>query len=99
MRILLLGVLLLCVQCKSINENVEIKKNQSGSDFQKLSEGFKSPEMVYHPETWFHFNGNNISKEGITLDLEAIKYAGIQGIHLFSKNGRTFPGVKHTKLD
>lgn len=64
----------------------------------QMSEEFKSPAKQYRPETWFHFNGNNISKEGITLDLEAIKYAGIQGIHLFSKNGRPYPGVEQIKI-
>lgn len=48
------------------------------------------------PETWFHLIGGNISKEGIIADLDAIKYAGIRGIHLFhgsSKHG-LWPGVK-----
>lgn len=59
---------------------------------------FLFPKKNYYPETWFHFNGNNISKEGITLDLEAIESSGLQGIHLFSKNGRPYPGVKQIKV-
>ena len=44
---------------------------------------FLSPDKIFYPETWFHFIGGNVSKEGITADLEAIAGAGIQGIHLF----------------
>ncbi len=64
----------------------------------EIKAGFASPIMQYRPETWFHLNGNNISKEGLTLDLEAIKSAGLQGIHLFSKNGRPYPGVEQIKI-
>ncbi|WJJ97721.1 glycosyl hydrolase [Algibacter luteus] len=66
--------------------------------FEELSENFKSPSEKYYPETWFHLNGNNISKEGLTLDLESIKEAGLQGIHLFNKDGRPFPNVKPIKI-
>lgn len=65
---------------------------------QEMAEAFSEPAAKFRPETWFHFNGNNISKEGITLDLEAIKEAGLQGIHLFSKNGRPYPGVEQIKI-
>lgn len=88
-----LSILLLCTQCISL----EKRKNDESALIQ-MSNEFAAPAIKYHPETWFHFNGNNISKEGITLDLEAIKYAGIQGIHLFSKNGRPYPGVEQIKI-
>src|ERR1700755_3371962 len=45
---------------------------------------FRSPDKVYYPETWFHFIGGNVSKQGITEDLEAIAKAGIEGIQLFN---------------
>ncbi len=55
---------------------------------------FLSPPKVYHPETWFHFIGGNVSKEGITADLEAIASAGISGIQLFhGQFGGPWPGV------
>jgi hypothetical protein len=44
---------------------------------------FAEPSAVYRPETWFHFISRNISKEGITADLEAIAAAGISGIQFF----------------
>ena len=50
----------------------------------------------HRPETWFHLIGGNVSKAGLTADLEAIKAAGIGGIQLFhgqiGKN-QTWPGV------
>ncbi len=55
---------------------------------------FLSPPKVYHPETWFHFIGGNVAKEGITADLEAIAGAGISGIQLFhGQFGGPWPGV------
>jgi len=45
---------------------------------------FRSPPQVYRPETWFHFIGGNVAKEGITADLEAIADAGFSGVQLFS---------------
>jgi len=70
----------------------------SETSFEELSENFKSPSNKHYPETWFHLNGNNISKEGLTLDLEAIKQAGLQGIHLFNKAGRLYPNVEPIKI-
>ncbi|MCV9386655.1 glycosyl hydrolase [Reichenbachiella ulvae] len=64
----------------------------------KLAADFAQPPMEYRPETWFHFMGNNISREGITLDLEAIKEAGLQGIHLFNKSGQPYPKVEQIKI-
>ena len=55
---------------------------------------FQSPPMVYHPQTWFHFIGGNVSFEGITADLEAIAEAGISGVQLFhGQFGGEWPGV------
>src|SRR6187402_1608790 len=44
---------------------------------------FILPPKVYFPETWFHLIGGNVSKKGITKDLEAIARSGISGIQLF----------------
>jgi hypothetical protein len=68
---------------------------------QSLRDGFRSPPREYCPETWFHLCSRNITKVGITKDLEAIKHAGLQGIHLFSKGNdnadRIWPDVKQVK--
>ncbi len=69
---------------------------QSGDSY--LEQGFLSPSREYYPETWFHINGNNITREGLTKDLEAISYAGIQGIQLFNKSGAEYPGVPQVQI-
>ena len=46
-------------------------------------EMFLHPAKIFYPETWFHFVNGNVSREGITRDLEAIAQSGIQGIQLF----------------
>jgi len=78
----------LFISCSSIRER-EISKND-----QLDKEIFKNPDKHHYPETWFHFIGGNVSKEGITADLEAIAAAGISGIQLFhGQFGGEWPGV------
>lgn len=74
---------LICVSCS---------KTTGNRDIDELS--FKNPDKDYYPETWYHFIGGNVSKEGITADLEAIAGAGISGIQLFhGQFGGEWPGV------
>ncbi len=82
--------------CEMKNEEKSFSSSEISAA--ELSKNFKSPSFKFRPETWFHLNGNNISKEGLTLDLEAVKASGLQGIHLFNKAGRSFPGVKPVKI-
>ena len=44
-----------------------------------LAEGFADPPAESRPRTWWHWMGNNISRVGITKDLEAMKRAGLGG--------------------
>lgn len=90
-------VFVLVLNCQYKNIEKSSVKDVS-VNLETLSKNFSSPSVQYRPETWFHLNGNNISKEGLTLDLEAIKEAGLQGIHLFNKSGRPFPNVKPVKI-
>ncbi|SEQ76748.1 Glycosyl hydrolases family 2, sugar binding domain [Hyunsoonleella jejuensis] len=89
-------VLFLVFGCKT--ENNEVTNAIGNLTLQELKNEFNNPSKKYYPETWFHLNGNNISKEGLTLDLEAIKEAGLQGIHLFNKAGRLYPNVEPIKI-
>ena len=76
------------IQCSSIRDR-EISKNDKPN-----KEIFKSPSKNHYPETWFHFIGGNVSKEGISADLEAIAKSGISGIQLFhGQFGGEWPGV------
>ena len=45
---------------------------------------FTNPPAGAHPHTWWHWNNGNVSKEGITLDLEAMKRIGVTGAQIFN---------------
>ena len=48
-----------------------------------LEEGFLRPPMSARPQTWWHWMNGNVSKEGITADLEAMSEIGLGGATLF----------------
>jgi len=58
-------------------------------------ESFQNPPKANYPETWFHFISRNVSKEGITADLEAIAGAGFSGVQFFHGHftDDVWPGV------
>ncbi|MCX6328088.1 MAG: glycosyl hydrolase, partial [Bacteroidia bacterium] len=49
---------------------------------QSLEEGFKNPPESAKPRTWWHWTNSNITKDGITKDLEWMKRVGIGGMQL-----------------
>lgn len=49
-----------------------------------LDQNFKDPPASAKPRTWFHAMSGNMSKVGLTKDLEAIERVGIGGILLFN---------------
>ncbi len=72
------------------------------SPFSKRDQmAFLHPDLIFYPETWFHFINTNIRREGITRDLEAIASSGIQGVQFFhGQQGDTkeWPGTEeHVK--
>jgi len=66
----------------------------SASEPATLEAGFRTPPLDNRPESWFHLIGGNVSKAGLTTDLEAVAGAGLQGIQLFHGSGRKWPGVE-----
>ena len=46
--------------------------------------GFAEPPAWARPHTWWHWMDGNVTKEGITADLEAMKEAGIGGAQMFT---------------
>ncbi|RYY36504.1 MAG: hypothetical protein EOP46_06180 [Sphingobacteriaceae bacterium] len=48
-----------------------------------LLRDFKKPPSSSAPFTWWHWMNGNITKQGITMDLEAMKSAGLGGFQLF----------------
>ncbi len=49
-----------------------------------LEEDFENPPMAARPYVWWHWMGCNVTREGITKDLEAMKSAGIGGATIFN---------------
>ncbi len=62
-----------------------------------LEEGFRSPPDSARPRVWWHWMNGNISKEGITLDLEWMHRVGIAGVQNFDANLAT-PQVVEKRL-
>ena len=48
-----------------------------------LAVAFLTPPASARPHTWWHWMDGNVTREGITADLEAMKQAGIGGAHIF----------------
>ena len=44
-----------------------------------IEQNFKNPPPSAKARTWWHWMNGNVTKEGITADLEAMKNVGIQG--------------------
>ena len=49
-----------------------------------LQDAFTTPPADAKPHTWWHWCNGNISKEGITLDLEAMRRIGVGGAQIFN---------------
>lgn len=49
-----------------------------------LEKGFAQPPDSAKPHTWWHWMNGNISKEGITADLEAMARVGLGGAQIFN---------------
>lgn len=56
--------------------DAETEKDVLGSNFQNPPDSAK-------PQTWWHWVDGNITREGITADLEAMKHVGLGGAQLF----------------
>lgn len=49
-----------------------------------LQSGFQDPPSSAKARTWWHWINGNVSREGITADLEAMKRVGIQEAQIFN---------------
>ena len=47
-----------------------------------LAAGFRNPPDSAKPRTWWHWTGGNVTRDGITKDLEWMKRVGIAGFQL-----------------
>ena len=48
-----------------------------------LADSFLNPPHAAKPQTWWHWMNGNVTKEGITLDLEAMQRIGVGGVQNF----------------
>ena len=53
------------------------------SPSEDLAPGFLTPPLEAKPRTWWHWTAGNVTKEGITKDLEWMKRVGIGGFQAF----------------
>ncbi len=51
-----------------------------------LANGFKTPPDSAKPRVWWHWLNGNVTKEGITADMEWMKRTGIGGMQMFDGN-------------
>jgi len=59
-----------------------IKSVRSAED--ELANGFVIPPDSAKPHIWWHWMNGNVTKEGITADLEAMKRVGVGGAQIFN---------------
>lgn len=63
--------------------SIEILDTGKGTE-STLREGFAAPPAQAKARTWWHWINGNVTRSGITADLEAMKDAGIQEAQIFN---------------
>jgi len=53
----------------------------------EIATAFRRPPDAAKPLTWWHWIDGNVTRDGITKDLESMKRAGLGGCYLFSIGG------------
>ena len=49
-----------------------------------IEEAFRNPPREAGVWVWWHWQGNNVTRKGVTLDLEAMRDSGIAGATIFT---------------
>ena len=62
-----------------------------------LTRGFRDPPARAAPHTWWHWMNGNITREGITADLEAMKRIGLGGAQIFNVSESIPPGWRRNR--
>lgn len=55
----------------------------SGDPIEEVARSFPAPPPSARPHTWWHWMDGNVTRAGITADLEAMAAVGIGGAHIF----------------
>jgi hypothetical protein len=77
-------VILVALLLASLSMQAQSNETKSTPPDRDLAKGFGKPPASAKPQTWWHLVSGNVSKEGITADLEAMKKIGLSGIQLFT---------------
>jgi hypothetical protein len=59
---------------------------------EQLVRAFHTPPATAKPYTWWHWLDGNVTKEGITADLESMQRVGLGGAHIFNVSYQIPPG-------
>ncbi|MFD0796563.1 glycosyl hydrolase [Maribacter chungangensis] len=57
---------------------------EKGENTRNLAQEFMAPPASAKPKTWFHAMSGNMTKEGLTKDLESMAEVGLGGLLLFN---------------
>ncbi|MCK4921349.1 MAG: hypothetical protein KAS71_09905 [Bacteroidales bacterium] len=79
-------LLLICVLCLVFTSWVYSQSDKS-MDIEKLAQKFNEPDHSAKPWVYWMWMNGNISKKGITADLEAMQDVGIGGVMMFNIGG------------
>jgi hypothetical protein len=60
-----------------------MQTNRSAVETDPLKTGFLKPSAGARPRVWWHWMNGNITPEGLQLDLEWMKRAGLGGFTVF----------------
>jgi len=71
----------------------------SATAFASVDRGFANPPDSAKPQVWWHWMAGNVTREGITADLEAMADVGIGGAILFDAGLGTRWGVPEGPLE
>ncbi len=79
--IIIISVLIFTIE---VFGQLEVNQANSFVRNKQLEYGFQNPPNEAKARTWWHWISGNVSKSGITKDLEAMKEVGIQEAQLFN---------------
>src|ERR1035437_2352262 len=63
-----------------------LRRVQAQIPYEELAQGFKYPPDSAKPRAWWHWMNGNVTKQGITADLEWMHRVGIAGMQMFDGN-------------
>jgi hypothetical protein len=101
MRKDVLGRIALCLLVTlsvSISLGVACRAQSAAQESDTLARGFENMPSEARPRVWWHWVNGNVTKKGITADLEWMKQVGVAGVQVFDI-GMGVPQVVDTPLN